>query len=198
MKRYLLTLIIFSTVALAFHYGFSENKDPQAALTNGDCIKCHKKEVSLVNTNGGKHQKVGCLACHEGHYPEIPKEKMIPSCNKCHTGKEHYTLPNCSGCHQNPHTPLTISFEGKELKQECASCHSEPFRDMKNYPSKHKDLSCNFCHTKHKEKPSCLNCHEGHLKEQTLKDCLSCHKPHKPLITIVHGVTVWAGSTYGS
>ncbi len=183
-KNFLIILILFIVSLIGIQFlGFSSAlKDTNSVLTNSDCIKCHQKEVSFVNTSGGKHQLVGCLGCHEGHFPQIPKEKMIPSCNKCHAGKEHYTLENCLKCHQNPHTPLNISFEEKELKKECASCHKDPFADMEKYPSKHKNLNCNFCHLKHKEKLSCLNCHKGHLKEQTLKDCLSCHKPHKPLI----------------
>jgi hypothetical protein len=43
-------------------------------LTDADCIKCHKKEVSFVNTAGAKHKAVGCLGCHEGHFPAISKE----------------------------------------------------------------------------------------------------------------------------
>jgi len=150
-------------------------------LKEDDCLKCHKKEVSLIQTDGGKHKGVGCLSCHDNHFPNISKEQMIPKCSKCHSGKDHYTLENCLGCHQNPHTPLKISFEGKSLKKECASCHAIPIKDLESFKSKHSALDCNFCHTKHKEIPNCLNCHSPHISEQTFKDCLSCHNPHKPL-----------------
>lgn len=176
----LLGLAIFILLITLSIHGFLSAQKP-VELTDADCIKCHQKEVSFINTSGGKHKNVGCLSCHMGHFPNIPKEQMIPKCNMCHSGKEHYNLENCLTCHQNPHTPLNISFEGKEFKKECASCHSNPLKEMNNYPSKHANLSCNFCHSKHKEKPECLSCHQGHLPEQTAKDCLSCHRPHKPL-----------------
>ena len=149
-------------------------------LSDSDCIKCHKKEVTFISSAGGKHQLVGCLDCHKGHYPMIAKEKMKPSCSECHSGKDHYTLPNCLGCHQNPHTPLNIVLTGN-LKKECATCHANVLEEIDTFKSKHTNLACNDCHSKHGEKPECLNCHTPHLEGQKHKDCLSCHKPHSPL-----------------
>lgn len=177
-------VFIFAFVWLLFRVTSVISVDRQATeitLTNSDCIKCHKKEVSQVSTTGGKHKDVGCLKCHKGHYPDIPKEKMIPQCSECHKGKDHYTIENCSSCHINPHEPKNITFKDREYRKECATCHSNEYVEITKVKSKHTDLSCNFCHTKHKEIPSCLNCHGGHLEEQTFKDCLSCHKPHSPV-----------------
>ncbi|MGB9808172.1 MAG: cytochrome C [Thermosulfidibacteraceae bacterium] len=177
----LLLALVVIIVGFLVNYKKCESQSSQEIfLSNNDCIKCHKKETSLINTKGGKHKDVGCLKCHKGHYPEIAKEKMIPACSECHYNKEHYKLEGCNRCHQNPHTPLVISLEKGEYKKECATCHASPYKDLEKFKSKHTELTCNFCHTQHREKPECLKCHSGHLKEQTNKDCYMCHKPHSP------------------
>ncbi len=154
----------------------------EAQLSNKDCIKCHPKIVMQVQKHGSKHKTaVGCLDCHEVHPPMYPKEEAIPKCSKCHTGKSHYELPNCLGCHQNPHEPLNIVFKGKLVK-ECLTCHTKEEQQLKAHPSAHTNLGCNDCHDKHGFIPQCSKCHEPHSKEMTNKDCLMCHPPHQPLV----------------
>ncbi len=157
-----------------------ESPATSQVLTNQDCIKCHPPEVSMIQKKGGKHAKVGCLACHEGHAPLFPKEKMIPACSKCHRGKAHFTLENCLGCHTNPHTPLEITFGEGEYKKACLTCHPGPGSQMAEVPSAHAEQACNFCHTKHGYIPNCLDCHDPHLEGQKFEDCIGCHQAHKP------------------
>jgi hypothetical protein len=180
IKKWVLIFIGLCLVLIFVYTAICKENQGETKLTDADCIKCHKKEVSFINTAGGKHQGVGCLGCHGGHFPAISKEQMIPSCSKCHTGKEHYTLTNCSQCHQNPHTPLDIPLKGS-YKKECVSCHKNVGEEIEKFKSKHTNLACNVCHLKHREKPECLRCHKGHIIGQSAKDCSACHKPHSPL-----------------
>jgi len=185
-------LMIFFFLSCWFFF-FSKNEvisAEEVKLTDADCIKCHKKETSWIETKGGKHKTaVGCLDCHKGHYPLISKEKMIPACSECHKGKPHYALKNCSRCHSNPHTPLEMDLAKGEFKAECISCHEGPGKEVAEFPSKHSFLYCNTCHIKHGFIPDCLKCHKPHLAEQTFDDCKSCHGAHKPL-KVTYGMDV--------
>ncbi len=183
-KEYLMFLVFFLvlSVLLFFTNGKVEGIS-SVKLTDADCIKCHVKETSKIETSGGKHKTIGCLGCHKGHYPKFPKKRMIPKCSECHKGKEHYTCAvinkGCEKCH-DPHSPIVKELRG-ELKKECVSCHKGPWKDLKRYVSKHTYLPCNACHLKHGYIPSCLKCHKGHLAMQTFNDCKKCHEAHKPL-----------------
>ena len=187
-------LILISLFFLSIYFLFFQEKVATGAekvkLSDDDCVKCHKKEVSLIETKGGKHRDaVGCLDCHEGHYPVISKDKMIPACSKCHTGKAHYKLENCAKCHSNPHAPLEMDLAKGKFKAECITCHKGPGEELEKFPSKHTFLFCNTCHIKHGFIPDCLRCHKPHLAEQTFDDCKSCHSAHKPL-KVTYGMDV--------
>ena len=177
-------LTLFLVLICAFFLFEHKNLKGQetAQLTVQDCIKCHPKVVGEVEKNGGKHKtEVSCLDCHEGHPPMQAKEAVIPKCDMCHSGKPHFELENCLGCHTNPHMPLNIKFQG-EIVEACLTCHTKEEQQLKAHPSAHTDLACNTCHTKHREIPSCLRCHTAHSPEMKNKDCLACHPPHKPLV----------------
>ncbi len=156
------------------------------ALTNKDCIKCHPSIVQENEANGGKHKtKVTCTDCHVGHPPLVTKG-VIPECSKCHKGKLHYTLSNCSSCHFNPHTPLVLKLEG-DIVKPCLTCHDNIGKEMEKSPSAHsQEVACNSCHSKHGEIPLCSKCHEPHSPEMKNQDCLTCHPPHRPK-DIVYG-----------
>ncbi len=184
-------ILIFFFLSCLFFFFLKKNviSAEEVKLSNADCIKCHKKEVSLIESKGGKHKtKVGCLDCHKGHYPLIPKKEMIPACSECHKGKAHFTLKNCERCH-NPHKPLEINLAKGEFKKECITCHKKPGEELSKFPSKHSFLYCNTCHIKHGYIPSCLKCHKPHLAGQTFEDCKSCHGAHKPL-KITYGMNI--------
>jgi predicted CXXCH cytochrome family protein len=151
----------------------------QPVLAPTDCAKCHDVQPAQIEANGSKHKTaIDCLACHEGHRPKVAKN--IPKCSNCHEGKPHYQEKfNCLGCH-NPHQPLKVVLQG-EQKEVCVTCHANPGRELVATPSKHTQLSCNFCHKEHGAIPKCLDCHKPHSTEMTQADCATCHKPHKPL-----------------
>ncbi|OGW27950.1 MAG: cytochrome C [Nitrospirae bacterium GWC2_42_7] len=78
------------------------------------------------------------------------------------------------------------------LNEDCSKCHDGPPADIAVAGMKHKDVSCQDCHTGHKPKveksiPECNQCHVG-TKHFETKDCLSCHRnPHKPLNIVFPG-----------
>jgi len=180
----LLGFVSFSYGAQSINYGSLNEK-----LTNADCIKCHTKEVLQIEQKGGKHKKVGCLACHKGHYPKIPKSAMIPKCSECHKGKAHFRLPHCERCHSNPHEPLVMNLAKGHYKKECMTCHKKEGEELEKYPTKHSLLACNTCHVQHGYIPSCLKCHKPHLAGQTNKDCKLCHAAHRP-VPVLYGMNI--------
>jgi len=182
------TLFIVSVgISLALMNPFA-NKSfaDQAELTNADCIKCHPAVVVLVDSEGGKHKTaVKCMDCHVGHPPMVSKEKIIPACSMCHSGKPHYEIGGCNTCHSNPHTPLKMKL-APNLTAPCVSCHEKEGNELKEHPSLHSKLFCTTCHKAHKQVPSCLECHQPHSAEMENKDCLVCHPAHQPR-TITYG-----------
>lgn len=149
----------------------------QTSLSNSDCIKCHSGPPADIDANGGKHKGVGCTGCHSGHRPAV--KDNIPKCNQCHTGKAHYELKNCAGCHKNPHAPRQISFAGN-VTDPCVTCHTQQIAQLKDNKSKHTALYCSTCHNVHGKIPACTQCHKPHAADMTVADCKKCHKAHMP------------------
>ncbi len=141
-----------------------------------ECIKCHPARVNDIAPAGGRHRNVPCVGCHPGHAPESPKP--IAQCNRCHlkTKRSHFQTNGCLTCHTNPHTPLIISFKGKE---GCLDCHELEREQLRANPSKHTQVGCVTCHPLHRKKPECVQCHKPH--PDTLPSvCKQCHNPHMP------------------
>ncbi len=127
-------------------------------LTSEDCAKCHETQPADVEAGGGKHKtEISCQDCHAGHRPA--SKNNIPQCSDCHDGEEHFKLPNCLGCHKNPHTPKNITFDKKQTAP-CLTCHKEQIAQLKEFPSKHTQQACSFCHDVHGKKPACTQCHK--------------------------------------
>ena len=123
------------------------------------------------------HKDQGCRECHKGHRPS--SKNNIPACSECHEGEGHYKLPNCLGCHKNPHTPRVVSFTAT-MTDPCLTCHKEQIAQLKEFPSKHTQKACSSCHGVHREKPACTKCHKPHAETMTAADCGKCHKAHQP------------------
>jgi hypothetical protein len=174
---------LISAILLCVYIGAAvaaEPAQPTAKLTVADCVKCHTKPVQDIASNGGKHQtEVSCQDCHVGHPPAV--KHPIPQCSQCHTGKPHYKLQGCLGCHTNPHTPKVIKF-GNNVTDPCLTCHSQQIEQLRANKSKHSALACSFCHNVHGRKPACTECHKSHSSEITAKDCAACHKAHMPKV----------------
>lgn len=158
-----------------------------AELERGDCGKCHSEKVRALTAAGGPHAtEVGCLDCHPHHPPR--SGTAFRACNECHQSRPHYEIDGCRHCHTDPHQPLvSLRDPLKPMRRECLSCHPEVGRQMNENPSRHGELYCTRCHSRHKEVSTCLDCHEPHLANQTNPDCGTCHPTHAPLRIVPAG-----------
>jgi len=156
------------------------NSAETPGLDSVPCVACHPKEPSTIAAQGGKHKtEVGCTDCHTEHPPK--GTQAIPACDMCHSGKPHYTLENCGGCHSDPHAPLALAMEG-DFTGPCLTCHKPQGDELKAHPSMHTELFCTDCHAVHKQIPDCMECHEKHTEDMDLASCKSCHPVHMPLV----------------
>ncbi len=172
-----LLVVLFWVALFLVSSGAALAAQPQPALINDDCVKCHAAPPTDVTAAGGKHKDVGCTGCHAGHPPTV--KKPIPQCNQCHMGKPHFEIKGCLTCHKNPHTPLNISFSDK-VTDACLSCHTPQIEQLKKFKSKHSALDCSTCHSVHRKVPQCTQCHKPHSAEMVVADCKKCHKAHQP------------------
>lgn len=151
-----------------------------APLGDDQCVLCHKAQPVTIAARGGKHKtEVGCQDCHTEHPPS--GQGAIPACSMCHSGKAHYELDNCSGCHADTHAPATLSMQGDQTGA-CLTCHEAEGRQMAQNPSVHAEMACTDCHAEHKAVPNCMDCHDKHTEDMDLAACLSCHPAHEPLV----------------
>ncbi|MBI5557148.1 MAG: cytochrome C [Deltaproteobacteria bacterium] len=177
MKHMVTAFAIFLTAGVSVPLA-SAADGARPVLSVDDCAKCHDAAPKAIESNGGKHKtSVTCVDCHQGHPPD--KTDIIPQCGMCHSGEKHFQLEGCLNCHKNPHTPLAITF-ADNLTDPCLTCHTEQIEQLKQNPSKHTELFCTFCHTKHGEIPDCTGCHTPHAPNMVQSDCLTCHKVHMP------------------
>lgn len=136
------------------------------------CGDCHAKVGQELQKNPSKHTKVQCAQCHH------QKHGYIPSCMECH--KPHsaeQTVKDCLTCHP-VHTPLVIKYPETTSNNVCGGCHSAVFNKIKATTSKHGQVACAKCHSKHKYIPKCEECHGKPHGEVVLKkfpNCLQCH-----------------------
>lgn len=180
-RRSILTIAMIAALAFSIFFVLLQSVSadaPKAALTNEDCAKCHTGPSADMASAGGKHAEVGCTGCHAGHPPAV--KNNIPKCGDCHTGKAHFDLKNCLGCHTNPHTPRKVSF-GPNVTDACLTCHAQKqMAQLTEHKSKHSALYCSTCHDVHGKKPSCTQCHKPHAADMTADECRQCHKAHMP------------------
>jgi hypothetical protein len=176
-REVVLSLVI--TLVLGVASMAAAQAPAKAALTTDDCVKCHTAPPADIETAGGKHKTITCFDCHASHRPA--SKDNIPQCNQCHSGKPHYELKGCLGCHKNPHTPLKITF-ASNVTDACLTCHSQQIKQLRENKSKHTNLACAGCHSMHRVIPQCVQCHKPHSAEMTQADCKSCHKAHMPKV----------------
>jgi hypothetical protein len=151
----------------------------KSTYTQKECVQCHANRVNDIKTAGGKHRNVPCVGCHLGHPPEV--KKPIALCSKCHLKEKrsHFELTGCLNCHQNPHTPLTVTFKGKDA---CLDCHVLQQEQIMRNKSKHTALDCSACHDVHRKVPQCTQCHLPHASKIS-GGCKQCHNAHMPKAT---------------
>jgi len=150
---------------------------PKTQMTmSGDmakaCGDCHTKVAQDLQSNPSKHTKVDCSLCHHS------KHGFIPSCMECH--KPHsanQTVKDCLVCHP-AHKPLVIKYPENTTNEVCGGCHGAVYNKIKATTSKHGQVACAKCHTRHKYIPKCEDCHGKPHGEVVLKkfpNCLQCH-----------------------
>ncbi len=177
MKHLLATFAFLVSAGLVASQASAMDARPE--LVPDDCSKCHDAAPAAIEAKGMAHKTdVGCTDCHVGHPPR--DADIIPKCDMCHSDTPHFELPNCAGCHSNPHTPLEIAFSD-DVTDPCLTCHTEQMDQMKVTPTLHKEQPCSSCHSTHLEIPNCTRCHEPHSADMVQQDCLTCHKAHVPV-----------------
>jgi hypothetical protein len=136
------------------------------------CAACHTKESQVLQQNPSKHTQVACALCHHD------KHGYIPSCMECH--KPHsagQTVKDCLACHP-AHEPLKITYPDTTKNEVCAACHAQEYNKISHTKSRHGQVACAKCHTRHKYIPKCQECHGQPHGEVVLKkfpNCLQCH-----------------------
>jgi hypothetical protein len=150
LSAVIITILLHSSIAPA------QTRPP---YKKEECVQCHPGPVGNIAAAGGKHRSVPCIGCHVGHPPDV--KKPIALCSKCHfsSRKAHFGITGCLNCHTNPHTPLQISFKGKNA---CLNCHAHQVEQLSANKSKHTALDCSMCHDVHRKIPDCSRCHVPH------------------------------------
>ncbi len=65
------------------------------------CGSCHGELYQLLSNNKSKHNELNCAYCHKTNHP---------------------TVPNCSDCHDSPHSSSML----KPFNSDCLKCHRNP------------------------------------------------------------------------
>ena len=137
------------------------------------CSNCHAKQYADISTDGARHQ-ISCDVCHISH-------GFVPECKICHGLRHGETKADCTTCHVNVHTPTVLNFTEADTIGHCKECHFDIKAIFDEYPSRHKNVDCSMCHTKHGKIPKCTLCHATPHKQLVSQNCQDCHKSgHDP------------------
>lgn len=130
----------------------------QQALTDAQCIACHKDQAKDVMDSVHQKVGVGCVSCHGTDEIVNEKHKRMPSfrparlpqiaalCGDCHKGvleaftpSEHFTAASnddgepkhkssCSACHEYHATPRA---DRRMILNLCLPCHAKESHEYK-------------------------------------------------------------------
>ncbi|MBW2644911.1 MAG: cytochrome C [Deltaproteobacteria bacterium] len=157
----------------------SDTHAPMTLKIEGDvtdpCLTCHEGEGKQLKDHPSAHTDLACNECHTEH-------RLIPECMECHEKhSEDMDLKSCLICHP-VHMPLVITYDQNLPSNYCAACHGEAAALLNKNTTKHKDLSCVYCHrVQHKTVPTCVSCKiphgEPHPPKMLAKypECGQCH-----------------------
>ncbi len=158
--------------------GHAPKRIPPGDILDLNCDKCHPKILAEMKQFPSKHSEQKCSLCHH------TKHGYIPSCMECHEPHVASLTTNqqCLECHpvHSPTRPMV--FKADTSNEICSACHSDEVDKLAANKSKHHNVACVECHTKHGYIPKCQECHEQPHSEALLKkfpNCLDCHiDPH--------------------
>jgi len=151
-----------------------------AEALSGMCGSCHQTPAQELQLNASAHSELACAECHQGE-----RHGARPQCTLCHEEPHTEFVDNasCSGCHP-PHSPLVIKYDNKVQSTLCADCHKEQRKFQESSDLKHRTLACVVCHAEeHGNIHSCQHCHGfgPHNADlvKNFKGCIDCHgDPH--------------------
>ncbi len=151
---------------------------PLGDILDLNCGKCHPKIIGEMKQFPSKHSQQKCSLCHH------TKHGYIPSCMECH--EPHVaslkTNQQCLECHPVHSPTRPMIFKAGTSNEICSACHSDEVERLAANKSKHHNVACVDCHTKHGYIPKCQECHEQPHGQTLLKkfpNCLDCHiDPH--------------------
>jgi hypothetical protein len=113
---------------------------------------------------------------------------MVPQCTKCH--KPHSTetaAADCKKCHK-AHMPGLVTYAADLPSEGCNACHKKALDLLSAGGTKHKPLTCAFCHQeKHKMIPGCQDCHASPHPAGIMERFPKCGDCHK----IAHDLNNW-------
>lgn len=141
------------------------------------CASCHTRQAAEFRDYPSNHSLLDCKDCHQQH------GKFL-SCLNCHAPHlKGQTYADCRQCHQ-PHAPLKVVYSNTLGSDQCAACHVQEGKNLKQITTKHRLLLCVYCHkSQHKRMPKCETCHfKPHDAgiHKKFPDCKICHVgPHK-------------------
>ncbi len=168
---------------------FNCHRDPHAPLniiftsnSTNACLPCHKSQISQLRQNKSKHSALNCATCHSAH-------RKVPQCTQCHRPHSPEMTPgDCRNCHK-AHMPKVVTYDESVQSKDCGSCHQKAFDVLSSSVSKHRALSCAFCHKgRHKTIPKCPDCHVSpHQKAGIRIDLTKCSECHN----IAHYLNRW-------
>ena len=146
----------------------------------GSCGDCHRQPAEQLQKFPSAHSGQACMDCHS------QRHGRMPTCFECHEAHfPNQALDACLKCHP-VHKPRETVFTADAAAATCAACHNEVFLKWSKTPSRHGQVNCTVCHTRHGYLPACTDCHKAPHPPQMLarfNNCLVCHAdPHDPPI----------------
>lgn len=144
-----------------FKYNFAA--DGQKDL----CFQCHSDKKEWIENvkvkHGGLDTERKCLACHDPHVSDFPKQltkEPSDSCMICHD--KPLNTPNGKIADMKDYLAKNKSYHGPILQNDCSSCHnthgSENFRILRKYYP-----PVFYAPFDPKNYELCFNCHEKTL-----------------------------------
>ena len=138
-----------------------------AAVSNGDCAKCHSPHQSALPKLVLAKTPDLCFACHKS------VKELVAS------GKSHAPVDDCTSCHR-PHWAKQPRLLVEPVATLCSGCH-----DVKasTFVKAHlgidaRELRCVSCHSPHASKDEKLFKKRLH-PPFAARDCAACHLADK-------------------